>query len=219
MDPSLPLRDLVFTTLRDAILRGDLEPGERLMEMQLADMLGVSRTPIREAIRMLEQEGLADTVPRRGAMVAYMSEKDLQDVLEVRDALDELAVRDACRRMTKQDFEDLETAMRNFRVAVVTKNVRKIVEADEAFHNVIYLAANNPKLQNIINNLKEQMYRFRFEYIRTGADYQKLIDEHEALIDGLRRKDEELVTSVMHRHLANQMSGVVNAISHRNQDE
>ena len=100
LDAFLPLRDVVFNTLRDAILRGELKPGERLMEMHLANKLGVSRTPIREAIRMLEQEGLAVTVPRKGAQVARMTEKDLQDVLEVRDALDELAVSSACAHIT-----------------------------------------------------------------------------------------------------------------------
>ena len=92
----LPLRDNVFNALRDAILMGELKPGERLMEIHLANKLQVSRTPIREAIRMLEQEGLAVTIPRKGAQVAKMTEKDLLDVLEIRDALDELAVSDAC---------------------------------------------------------------------------------------------------------------------------
>lgn len=84
MDAYLPLRDVVFQTLRGAILKGDLKPGERLMELQLASKLGVSRTPIREAIRMLEQEGLAVTIPRKGAEVAKMTEKDMEDVLEIR---------------------------------------------------------------------------------------------------------------------------------------
>ena len=78
MDAYLPLRDVVFHTLREAILKGELKPGERLMELQLAAKLGVSRTPIREAIRMLEQEGLAVTIPRKGAEVAKMTEKDME---------------------------------------------------------------------------------------------------------------------------------------------
>ena len=102
MDAYLPLRDVVFNTLRDAILKGELEPGERLMEIHLAEKLGVSRTPIREAIRMLEQEGLAITVPRKGAQVAKMTEKDLEDVLEIRDALDELAAIGACKHMSPE---------------------------------------------------------------------------------------------------------------------
>ena len=93
MDAYLPLRDVVFNTLREAILKGELKPGERLMELQLASKLGVSRTPIREAIRMLEQEGLAVTMPRKGAEVAKMTLKDMEDVLEVREALDELAAK------------------------------------------------------------------------------------------------------------------------------
>ena len=83
MNAYLPLRDVVFNTLREAILKGDLKPGERLMELQLASKLGVSRTPIREAIRMLEQEGLAVTMPRKGAEVAKMTLKDMEDVLEI----------------------------------------------------------------------------------------------------------------------------------------
>ena len=87
----LPLRDVVFNTLRQAILRGELAPGERLMEIQLADKLGVSRTPIREAIRKLELEGLVVMIPRKGAEVARITEKDMRDVLEVRGTLEELA--------------------------------------------------------------------------------------------------------------------------------
>ena len=92
----LPLRDVVFNTLRTSILTGELKPGERLMEIHLADKLGVSRTPIREAIRKLELEGLVTMIPRRGAEVAQITEKNLRDVLEVRRALDALAA--ACKR-------------------------------------------------------------------------------------------------------------------------
>ena len=82
MNEYLPLRDVVFNTLRKAILRGELKPGERLMEIQLANKLGVSRTPIREAIRKLELEGLVLMIPRKGAEVAQITEKNMQDVLE-----------------------------------------------------------------------------------------------------------------------------------------
>ena len=91
MNEFLPLRDVVFNTLRKAILTGQLKPGERLMEVHLADKLGVSRTPIREAIRKLELEGLVIMIPRRGAEVARITEKSLRDVLEVRRALDALS--------------------------------------------------------------------------------------------------------------------------------
>ena len=95
MDEYLPLRDVVFNTLRKAILKGELKPGERLMEIALAERLGVSRTPVREAMRKLELEGLVVMIPRRGAQVANITEKDLNDVLEVRMALENLSIENA----------------------------------------------------------------------------------------------------------------------------
>ena len=102
MNEYLPLRDVVFNTLRQAILRGELKPGERLMEIQLANKLGVSRTPIREAIRKLELEGLVLMIPRKGAEVAEITEKNMRDVLEVRKALEELAVQLACEKIDRK---------------------------------------------------------------------------------------------------------------------
>ena len=107
MNEYLPLRDVVFNTLRQAILKGELKPGERLMEIALAERLGVSRTPIREAMRKLEQEGLVVMIPRRGAQVANITEKDLNDVLEVRIALENVAIEKACARMTEEEMRRL----------------------------------------------------------------------------------------------------------------
>ena len=145
MNAYLPLRDVVFQTLREAILKGDLRPGERLMELQLASRLGVSRTPIREAIRMLEQEGLAVTIPRKGAEVARMTEKNMEDVLQIREALDDLAVQVACDKMTKQQLANLTQTMKNFENAVQTGNLSKIVAYDVEFHDIIYESTDNPK--------------------------------------------------------------------------
>jgi DNA-binding GntR family transcriptional regulator len=219
MDAFLPLRDVVFHTLRDAILKGELKPGERLMEMHLAEKLGVSRTPIREAIRMLEQEGLAITIPRKGAQVAGMTEKDLEDVLEIRDALDELSVARACEKINEKSSQELEKAMDEFEIAVKENDVRKIVETDEHFHDVIYKITENPKLVNIVSNLREQMYRYRYEYVKDNADYQTLVSEHEKILEGLKRRDKDYVKQIMHIHLENQMKGVRAAIRNQNQDK
>ena len=130
MNAYLPLRDVVFNTLREAILRGDLKPGERLMELQLAAKLGVSRTPIREAIRMLEQEGLAVTIPRKGAEVAKMTEKDMEDVLQVREALDELAASVACEQISEEQLAELRRTMHEFEESTKTRDLKRIAEAD-----------------------------------------------------------------------------------------
>ena len=208
MNAYLPLRDVVFNTLREAILKGDLKPGERLMELQLASKLGVSRTPIREAIRMLEQEGLAVTTPRKGAEVAKMTLKDMEDVLEIRDALDELAVRIACQKISDEQLRPLEDVKELFEKSTQTGNVKKIAEADVSFHDVIYEATGNPKLVTLLNNLREQVYRYRVEYIKDPKNYPTLIAEHEAILDSLKNRDVKNAVEAMHVHVANQAEAV-----------
>lgn len=212
MNAYLPLRDVVFHTLREAILKGELKPGERLMELQLAAKLGVSRTPIREAIRMLELEGLAVTVPRKGAQVAKMTEKDLEDVLQIRRALDELAVSLACDNMTEDILEQLHEALLRFAESTRTGNVKQIAQTDMAFHEVIYQAADNPKLVSLLNNLREQMYRYRVEYLKKDDVYPVLIEEHERIYEGLKRKDKETVVRIVGNHVVNQEMKVKNII-------
>ncbi len=207
-DSYLPLRDEVFLTLRDLILKGELSPGDRLMEIHLAEKLGVSRTPVREAIRLLEKEGLAITIPRRGAQVARMTEKDLSDVLEVREALDGLAAQKACKNINDEIVEKLLASMEAFKNAIASDDPKAIVEADEDFHSIIYEAADNPRLLSIVDNLKEQMYRFRFEYVREEKNYDTLIKEHLSIIEGLKKKDVDFVKRMMHTHLQNQVDSV-----------
>ena len=146
MNEYLPLRDVVFNTLRQAILKGELAPGERLMEIQLAEKLGVSRTPIREAIRKLELEGLVLMIPRRGAEVARISEKSMRDVLEVRRSLEELAIELACQRMTDEEFKELQRAQEAFKSAVEHGSAMEIAETDEAYHDIIYNSTGNMSL-------------------------------------------------------------------------
>lgn len=212
MDAYLPLRDVVFNTLREAILRGDLVPGERLMELQLAAKLGVSRTPIREAIRMLEQEGLAITIPRKGAIVAGMTEKDMQDVLEIREALEELSVQVACDKITNEEIAKLRENMENFETSLKSGDLKRMAEADVEFHDVIYQATDNPKLINMLNNLREQMYRYRVEYLKNPSNHEQLLREHEAIYRGIMEKDKDAVTEMIRKHISNQVDVVKNII-------
>ena len=200
----LPLRDVVFYTLRQAILKGELEPGERLMEMQLAEQLGVSRTPIREAIRKLELEGLVLMIPRRGAIVAKITEKDLKDVLEVRASLERLSTKLACERMEEETIEELREAQEAFKAALRGDDITLQAQKDVEFHDVIYKSTNNLRLIQMLNNLREQMYRYRLEYLKDGTSHQKLVEEHEAIIEALSRRDTEETTNIMVGHVYNQ---------------
>lgn len=204
-DEFLPLRDEVFNTLREKILKGVYKPGERLMEIHLADQLGVSRTPIREAIRMLELEGLVKMVPRKGAQVAKISKEDLQDVLEVRKALDTLSVKLACERITEDEIKLLNNAEREFEKALASKDVRDIAEADVAFHDVIHSATKNGRLKSMISNLAERIYRYRFEYIKQQSDGGKtLMLEHREIMRCIESRDVESAVKATEIHIDNQ---------------
>ncbi len=204
MNEYLPLRDVVFNTLRQAILKGELEPGERLMEIQLAERLGVSRTPIREAIRKLELEGLVLMIPRKGAEVAEISEKSLREVLEVRRSLEELAIELACQRITPEELTALEEAENRFARAVEDGEVMAIAESDENYHELIYQATANDRLVQILNNLREQMYRYRLEYIKDEDRRQILVVEHEHILRAVRRRDIADAKSAVREHIDNQ---------------
>ncbi len=212
MNEYLPLRDVVFNTLRQAILRGELKPGERLMEIKLADKLGVSRTPIREAIRKLELEGLVLMIPRRGAVVAEITEKSLKDVLEVRKALEELSVELACERITQEDILRLKEAAKEFEKTLQSGDVTEYAEADVKFHDIIYFATENQRLIQLLYNLREQMYRYRVEYLKRGEVHEMLLSEHDYIIECIQNRDKERAKEAICTHIENQQKTVADTI-------
>ncbi len=209
----LPLRDVVFNTLREAILKGDLEPGERLMEIALANRLGVSRTPIREAIRKLELEGLVVMIPRKGAQVASITKKDLQDVLEVRSSLEVLATELACERIDENQLASLQDALKHFEEVLGNSDVSVIARADVAFHDVIFEATNNARLVQILNNLREQMYRYRLEYLKDFSSHGRLLEEHKRLVEAIAGRDKQKAVDIIKAHIYNQEISVIKTIS------
>lgn len=213
MDEYLPLRDVVFKTLRQAILRGELKPGERLMEIHLANRLGVSRTPIREAIRKLELEGLVNMVPRKGAEVANITEKSLKDVLEVRRALDALSIELACDRITEEAMEALREAKVAFEDATKTGDTAVIAKRDVEFHDIIIAAAGNERLTAMINNLAEQMYRYRFEYIKDAKNHQRIIEEHNMIFMSLSKKDKAAAANAVITHIDSQEKSIIQLLN------
>lgn len=213
MSEYLPLRDVVFHTLRNAILKGELKPGERLMEVQLAQRLGVSRTPVREAIRKLELEGLVCMLPRRGAVVANITVRDLEDVLEVRASLEELAARKACENITEEQLRDLKKTAGDFRRSLEGDDLVACVEADMAFHEIIYEAAANRRLQQILQNLREQMYRYRLEYLKDKRMHRLLVEEHDTIRRAIKKHDAEKAGSAMRVHIGNQKDSMVQSLT------
>ena len=150
LDSYRPLRELVCETIRQAIVDGVFSPGERLMEIQLADEMGVSRTPVREAIRKLELEGFVVMIPRRGTYVADISIKDINEVYEIRTSLEVLAAGLAAERISDEELETMQRLLVEIGQHIEDGNIEKIVEIDTAFHDVLYKASRNKRLAGII---------------------------------------------------------------------
>ena len=206
----LPLRDVVFNTLRDAILTGKLVPGERLMENQLADKLGVSRTPVREALRMLELENLVELVPRKGAQVLDMSEKDIVNILEVRSALEGLATSVACKKMSKEDLQQLKNMEVDFEKAVADNDVEHFVDIDEDFHDLIFAATENDKLINIFRNLRIQLYRYRMAQAKNNeTSMSTIVAHHRSIIRAIENHDGEEGASIAQGHIKYQTESIL----------
>lgn len=198
-----PLRDIVFEYLRQSILDGKLEPGKRLMEIQLADQLGVSRTPIREAIRKLELEGLIVMVPRKGAYVADVSIKDILEVLEIRMVLEGLAGSLAAERMTDKEIEELTHICHGFRNCYEREDIKGMIEKDVEFHDCIFNSTGNSKLNQIAQGLREQIYRFRVRYISRYDKAKELVNEHQLLLEAIQNRDPENAYKYGMAHIEN----------------
>lgn len=205
----MPLRDIVFKTLRNAIITGELEPGERLMEIQLAEKMGVSRTPVREAIRKLELEGLIVMIPRKGAHVADFTEKDIQDVLEIRAALEALATRLACDRLDERDFLKLQLAVTEYSYAAKKQDVNEMIKQDVEFHDIICQATGNDKLVQMFTNLKEQVERYRIAYLKNTTENAKVETEHLEILEALKNHDAQKASDLAISHIQTQCSEIV----------
>ena len=215
LDGYKPLRDVVFETLRDAIIKQVLKPGERLMEIQLADEMGVSRTPVREAIRKLELEGLVVMVPRKGAYVAGVSMKDIHEVYEVRAALEMLAVSLAAERITDEELDALERQVLRESEAEANADehsLDNIIYIDSSFHDIIYQAAHNQRLVQFVNILQEQLQRFRAASLTRPGRSKTALEEHKQIVEALAERNGELAAKLAKEHIDNAESAMISGM-------
>ena len=201
---SISLRDSVYLTIREAILNGKYPPNKRLREIPLAEELGVSRTPVREAIKRLAEEHLVVIMPKCGAKVADYSDKDVADALAVRLVIENMAVKLAARYMTKDQVIELRDINGEMEEALKDKALR--------FHSSICAGANNQVLQKTMAMLDAEVLRYRVDYIKGIEDYMQLIKEHKELIDAIDARDEEKAEELMSRHIENQKKKVLEAL-------
>ncbi len=196
-----PLGDIVFEFLRDAILTGKLKPGERLMEIALSEKLGVSRTPVREAMKKLEQENFIEIVPRKGAYVADINAKDMIDVLDIRALLEGFASSLAASRMSEKEVKELERLQEKFEKAILLEDKESLIETDNKFHDLIYRSTRNDKLTEIIKGLQDQFHRFRIIYFSEFDDYANILEGHKRILKAIKSQDSQEARILAEDHI------------------
>lgn len=180
-----PLREIVYEELRMQILTGKIKPGTRMMEIELAQDMDVSRTPIREAIRKLEKEGLVVIKPRKGAYASEVSIKDMVDILEVRGTLEGLAASYAAERMTSKEKEELIDISKKFDEAVARGDMAEMISYDTKFHHLIVESSRNNHLIHMVEQLQELVLRFRYIYYKDFKRAEEMSPEHRRISDAI----------------------------------
>lgn len=213
LDSYKPLREVVSEALREAIVAGILQPGERLMEIQLAEELGVSRTPVREAIRKLELEGFVVMVPRRGTYVADLSIKDINEVYEIRTSLDVLAAGLAAERITEEELEQMERLLVEIGEYMDKEDIDRIVEVDTKFHDILYRASRNDRLVGIIFNLREQFTRFRTVSIAYPGRQKNTLEEHRKLLEAIAQRNVDMAQQLAREHMENAEQATLHSLN------
>ena len=201
LDSYQPLREVVCETLRDAVRRGILQPGERLMEIQLAEDLGVSRTPVREAIRKLEMEGYVIMMPRRGTYVADLSIRDINEVFEIRTSLESLASGLAAESINEDELEKLQRLLVEIGAYIKSGDMESIVRTDTEFHDLLYQASRNTRLVGIISNLREQLTRFRTTSMSFPGRLKATLEEHRKIVEAIAQGDEKAARKAAEHHM------------------
>jgi len=219
LEPPNSISDQIYEHLKQKILYGDIEPGERLMQIQVAETLKTSRTPVRDAIRRLEQDGLVVRLPQGGVMVTLVDSQTIKEVFGIRSVLEAYAVELACDSITPEEIATLKQLMRQAQELLGSDElerdvkIRELFKLNSQFHDTIYRATGNSYLLDIINNLRNIVRQMRYLGLRADTTtWSQAWDEHIQLINCLESRDKESANGLIKRHLINAASNVISAL-------
>jgi DNA-binding GntR family transcriptional regulator len=194
------LRNKVFKHIKSQIIGGIYTPGETLLESKLADELGVSRTPIREAIRLLELEGLVETSAKKGAAVLGVSSKDVQDIYAIRQLVEGLAARWAAERLTSAEIKELQKIFDLMEFYAHKHDMEEVAELDNKFHQIIYEASGSKILKLTLGNLHQYVQMARLQSLKVRDRLPQTIEEHRAILEAFLAKDPETAEKTLAHH-------------------
>lgn len=200
-----PLRERIASSIRDSIIEGKIKPGERLLEPDVANLLGVSRTPLREAFLQLESEGFLKVNPRKGALVTETSPKDAEETYIIKGALEALAAGLASSNLTGAQIEELETINNKMQVIAQseTKDYKTFLELNSLFHFSIYEQCGNEKLKKMIKTLRNQTLRYNYIFLSLLSHLEQSVAEHREIIEAIKKREPAQVESAVKKHSDN----------------
>jgi len=196
-----PLREIVYDELREGILTGTIKPGTRMMEVDLAELMGVSRTPVREAIRKLEKEGLVTIRPRKGAYASDISVKSMMDILEVRSNLEGLAAELAAKRMSPEKKQELVRIEDGFEKALRAGDMKEMIHMDSLFHHFVVEGSENNHLILLVEQLQELVLRFRYIYYKDFRRAEEMAPEHRDIYEAIINNDPDRARESAFNHI------------------
>ena len=186
---SKPLGEVVYVALREAIITNQFKSGERLMETELADEMMVSRTPVREAVRKLQSEGYVLMLPRKGTYVTSLSMQDVNDVFEIRGALESMAAASAARKASDEEIAGIRRFIEEEEALWDGADFARTIRSDVQFHAMVYKASKNAKVENLINDLREQTQRLRSSTLSRPGRLRFALEEHKRILEAIEARD------------------------------
>ncbi len=201
----------VFENLKGAIVKGDIPPGGRLIESRLAETLGISRTPVREAIHKLEREGYLRKLSRGGFSVLGLSLEDVEETFGIRGVLESYAARLAAQNHRKTDLKPLEKKIKLYQKHLDCKDLDALPDINTEFHDLLYALSRSPKLIHMINNLRDQIYRFRQLILRDEKMAKMSNEDHKDMLERIRQRDADGVERLVRDHLTRGKKAVMDS--------
>ena len=201
LNQNLPLNEIIYEGLRRCIITGIIPVGARINEKQYAEMLNISRTPIRESIRRIQFEGLLEHTPRLGTIVTKVTTNDVHEIFELRIALETLCFKNAMKNLTSEQLNFLEKNIQDTYTAYNKQNFEEVVRLSTIYNETIQESAKMPRLSSLLNNLKDYLIRFRDMSMNDTSRGKIAIDEHAMILRALKNKDEELIEMITVEHI------------------
>ncbi len=202
------LRGRVFNRIREDILNGKYKDHEELKEVAIGNELGVSRTPVREAFRQLELEGLIQIIPNKGAYVTGIKAKDIQDIYMIRSKLEGLAARWACEHITPEQLEEMEENIYLAEFHAARGHMEQMAELDNRFHTILYEACNSKMLEHLLKDYHQYVWRVRQQTLKSGRGAVSNV-EHKYIMEAIRENNPDKAEELANQHMLNAYENMV----------